>query len=146
MGGESAQAQTPDAAPTASEDDAQQESTACGRGCCAPSVDISGLSSYMTAGDSGGFTVSADDLDRTRRYKVTLSVNSRASFNSSCSSLYLYMPAYMMHEFGHTAGLDHSLHVYDIMSFPMEHSVRGLTGNDVKAMKNLYNNNHHAAN
>ena len=100
----------------------------------------------MTVGDSGGFTVSVDDLDRTRRYKATLSVNSRASFNSSCSSLYLYMPAYMMHEFGHTAGLGHSSHLSNIMSGFIQPQVIGLTADDEKAMKNLYNNNRHATN
>ena len=66
-------------APDASEDDAMRESTACGQGYCAPSVEIVGLSRRMTVGDSDGFTVEVDNLDRTLRYRVVLDVNSSAS-------------------------------------------------------------------
>ena len=62
-----------------------RESTACGQGYCAPSVEIFGLSRYMTEGGSDGFMVKVDNLDRTLRYKVILSVNSSANFNSICS-------------------------------------------------------------
>ena len=71
---------------------------------------------------------------------------SRASTTTRNNEFYLYMPAFMMHEFGHTAGLDHSLHVYDIMSHLVYDRLRALTNNDKEAMKNLYNNNHHATN
>ena len=59
---------------------------------------------------------------------------------------YLYMPSYMTREFGHTAGLSHSSRPSNIMSGLIQSQVMGLTGNDEKAMKNLYNNNHHATN
>ena len=59
---------------------------------------------------------------------------------------YLYMPSYMTREFGHTAGLSHSSRLSNIMSGLIQPQVLGLTADDEKAMKNLYNNNRHAAN
>ena len=59
---------------------------------------------------------------------------------------YLYMPAFMMHEFGHTAGLGHNWATHKIMSHTVQFNVIRLTSDDEGAMKSLYNNNHHATN
>ena len=77
---------------------------------------------------------------------TTTILSNRSGKRTPNGEIYLYMPAFMMHEFGHTAGLGHSSRLSDIMSDFVQPQVLGLTGNDEKAMKNLYNNNHHATN
>ena len=47
-----------------------------------------------------------------------------------------YMPAVMMHEFGHTAGLGHSAGPEDVMGHASNRS--GLSANDIRAMKEIY--------
>ena len=79
------------------------------------------------------------------KYEWT-NISGLAGTKNSNNESYLYMPAFMMREFRHTAGLGHSSRLSDIMSDFVQPQVLGLTGNDEKAMKNLYNNNHHAAN
>ena len=49
-----------------------------------------------------------------------------------------YMPAVMMHEFGHTAGLGHSAGPQDVMGPPSNKSV--LSANDKRAMREIYEN------
>ena len=49
-----------------------------------------------------------------------------------------YMPAVMMHEFGHTAGLGHSAGHQDVMGYASDKSV--LSANDKRAMKEIYEN------
>ena len=51
----------------------------------------------------------------------------------------LYMPVYMMHEFGHTAGLHHPAAGNAVMSAKVDESLRTLTANDKEAMKRVYN-------
>ena len=53
---------------------------------------------------------------------------------------YLYMPAYMMHEIGHSAGLDHPSVVDNVMSSPIEDHVLVPDADDKDAMKSIYNN------
>ena len=52
---------------------------------------------------------------------------------------YLYMPAYIMHEFGHTAGLDHNAAVNNVMSVDIRSHVLTISDDDKKAMKSIYN-------
>ena len=47
-----------------------------------------------------------------------------------------YMPAVMMHEFGHTAGLGHSAWHQDVMGYARDKSA--LSSNDKRAMKEIY--------
>ena len=47
-----------------------------------------------------------------------------------------YMPAVMMHEFGHTARLGHSAGLEDVMIHASTKS--GLSANDIRAMKEIY--------
>ena len=49
-----------------------------------------------------------------------------------------YMPAVLMHEFGHTAGLGHSAWHQDVMGYASDKSV--LSANDKRAMKEIYEN------
>ena len=52
----------------------------------------------------------------------------------------LYMPAYITHEFGHTAGLDHNAAASNAMSSPMPPTrAQTLSDDDKKAMKSIYN-------
>ena len=51
---------------------------------------------------------------------------------------YLYMPVYMMHEFGHAAGLGHSPFSSDAMHGYIDKSVRAFSDNDDNALKSIY--------
>ena len=53
---------------------------------------------------------------------------------------YLYMPVFMAHEFGHTAGLEHPATTKDAMSPNIDPKLQTLTDKDEKAMENAYNN------
>ena len=55
---------------------------------------------------------------------------------------YIYMPAMMMREFGHAAGLGRPNTRTDIMSL-VSNNVQELTDSDKEAMKSIYSN--HAA-
>lgn len=58
---------------------------------------------------------------------------------------YLYMPSYMMHEIGHSAGLDHPAAADNVMSSPIEDYIFVPTADDKDAMKSIYANNNHTA-